>query len=64
MSGRDDANLRTGTPAFVGQREERPDPRDGEAEGPSAADEGQALEVIIAVEPIAPRTSGGGRQFS
>jgi hypothetical protein len=51
----DNAGLGTGALALVCQLEECPDLVDGEAERPSPADEGQPLEVLGPVEPIAAR---------
>jgi hypothetical protein len=52
-----DADLGARTLAFVGKRQELPDLVDGETKLPGAADEGQALEVVVVVEAVASRTS-------
>ena len=46
--------------ALIGEFEELPDSVDGEAERAGAADKRQPLEVVLAVESVAPGTSRGG----
>jgi hypothetical protein len=55
-----DPDLGTGTLALIGEGEELPDFVDGEAEPSGAADKRQPLELVLAIESVAPGTSRRG----
>ena len=55
-----DPDLSTGALALIGECEELPDFVDGEAEHSGATDKRQPLEVVLAIESVAPGTSRGG----
>jgi hypothetical protein len=56
-----DPDLGTRALALIGEREELPDLVDGEAERSGAADKGQPLEMVLAIETVSSGTSRRGR---